>query len=124
MTRTTDLSWRQTVDDDGSQPPLSLQNVHVSYRTRRGSVQAVRGVTLDLQAGESLALIGESGSGKTTLGLGIVRLLVDTAEVSPGEIIYRRDGRELDVLFARRRTAARVSLARLRHGLSVCAERV
>lgn len=81
--------------------PLTLENVYVNYRTRGGNVQAVRGVTLNLHAGESLALIGESGSGKTTLGLAIVRLLVDTAEVSPGKIIYRRAGEEVDVLTLR-----------------------
>lgn len=80
------------------QIPLSLEDVHVNYRTRGGNVQAVRGVTLDLYAGESLALIGESGSGKTTLGLAIVQLLVDTASVAPGKIVYRRDDREIDVL--------------------------
>jgi peptide/nickel transport system ATP-binding protein len=79
-------------------PPLSLENVHVTYRSRRGKVQAVRGVTLDLNPGESLALIGESGSGKTTLGLAIVRLLADSAAVEPGRIIYRRGEREVDVL--------------------------
>lgn len=78
--------------------PLTLDNVYVNYRTRGGNVQAVRGVTLDLHAGESLALIGESGSGKTTLGLAIVRLLVDTAKVAPGTITYRRAGTEVDVL--------------------------
>ena len=77
--------------------PLSLDNVHVNYRTRGGNVQAVRGVTLDLIGGESLALIGESGSGKTTLGLAIVKLLVDTAVVAPGVITYRRNGTEVDV---------------------------
>lgn len=77
--------------------PLSLEDVHVNYRTRGGNVQAVRGITLDLLGGESLALIGESGSGKTTLGLAIVKLLVDTAVVAPGKITYRRNGIEIDV---------------------------
>ena len=78
-------------------PPLSLRNIHIVYQSRKGDVNAVRGVDLDLRAGESLSLIGESGSGKTTLGLGIVRLLVKTAKLAQGEIIYRRDGQEIDV---------------------------
>lgn len=86
------------MSNHNAKPPLSLTDVHIVYRTRRGGVQAVRGVTLDLHAGESLALIGESGSGKTTLGLGIVRLLADTAKVEPGTIIYRRDDQEINVL--------------------------
>jgi peptide/nickel transport system ATP-binding protein len=91
------LQWHEATTSNGK-PPLTLQNVHISYGTRKGAVQAVRGVTVDLYAGESLALIGESGSGKTTLGLSIVRLLASTAKISPGKIIYRRDGREVDVL--------------------------
>mgnify|MGYP003923748847 FL=1 len=91
------LDW-QMDDRQNEKPPLSLRNVHVSYATRRGKVQAVRNVTLDLHAGESLALIGESGSGKTTLGLAIVRLLPETAQIEPGVILYRRNGREVDIL--------------------------
>ncbi|MCI0399441.1 MAG: hypothetical protein L0322_31525, partial [Chloroflexi bacterium] len=64
--------------------PLSLADIHVAYATKGGMVQAVRGVTLDLLGGESLALIGESGSGKTTLGLSIVRLLASTARITRG----------------------------------------
>jgi|UPI00030ADF89 peptide/nickel transport system ATP-binding protein len=91
------LDWQMDERQNGK-PPLSLRNVHVSYVTRRGKVQAVRNVTLDLNAGESLALIGESGSGKTTLGLAIVRLLPETAQIEPGVILYRRNGREVDIL--------------------------
>ncbi len=88
----------KAADSTKVSPPLSLKNVYVSYNTRRGPVQAVRGVSLDLHSGESLALIGESGSGKSTLGLAIVRLLASTAKVEPGQIVYRRNEKEVDVL--------------------------
>lgn len=77
---------------------LSVRNLAVEFKARRGSVKAVRGASFDLYKGESLALIGESGSGKTTLALALVRLLVRMASITDGEVLYRRDGKTIDVL--------------------------
>lgn len=83
---------------DSTAPVLSVRNVSIEYRTPAGAVRAVNDVSFDLNAGESMALIGESGSGKTTLGLGILRLL-PTSGVTSGQIVYRRrDGQAVDVL--------------------------
>ncbi len=82
----------------GIKTPLSVRDIWVEYAVERGVVKAVRGVSLDLREGESLALIGESGCGKTTLGLALVRLLVKAATIRHGEINYiYRDGREIDI---------------------------
>lgn len=71
-----------------NQTVLAIRNLTISYQAKRGWVQAVRGVTLDVRRGEALALIGESGSGKTTMGLGVVRLLPSNARIREGSIQY------------------------------------
>src|SRR5439155_24226430 len=77
---------------------LSIEDLWVEYQTSAGQMQAVRGATLQIRAGESVALIGESGSGKTTLGLALLRLLARTARVSKGHALFRAgDGRTLDL---------------------------
>ncbi len=73
-----------------AQPMLSVRDLSIAYKARRGLVQAVRGISFDIERGEALALIGESGSGKTTVGLGLMHLLPVTASVTGGSAIYHR----------------------------------
>ena len=67
-------------------PLLSVRDLHVSYRTGSGPIPAVRGVSFDLAAGETLGLAGESGCGKSTLAGAIMRLLPKGTKVT-GEVL-------------------------------------
>ena len=70
---------------------LALQNLHVSYHTPRGTVQAVRGVDLTLDSGEVLAVVGESGCGKSALLKAIMRLLPENASVTGSILVNGTD---------------------------------
>ena len=63
-------------------PLLRLEDLEVTYRTSEGDVPAVRGVTLEVEAGTSLGVAGESGSGKSTLAATVLRLTPRSATVS------------------------------------------
>jgi ABC-type glutathione transport system ATPase component len=72
-----------------TEPLLQIENLHVTFSTRRGLVEAVRGITLSLQAGEMLGLVGESGSGKSVTGFATTRLLDSSGRLVQGRILYR-----------------------------------
>ena len=61
---------------------LSLRDFRVTFPTLFGDVQAVRGVGLDVRAGEILGVVGESGSGKSVTFLGVMGLLPKSARIS------------------------------------------
>jgi peptide/nickel transport system ATP-binding protein len=63
-------------------PLLELVDMKTHFKTERGLVRAVDGVTLTLQRGESLGVVGESGSGKTVLSRSIMGLLPSSAVTS------------------------------------------
>ncbi|RDG38793.1 dipeptide ABC transporter ATP-binding protein [Streptomyces corynorhini] len=70
--------------------PLRIRGLTVSYRTRGGTVRAVRDVDLDVPPGEVTAVVGESGSGKSTVAHAVVRLLAANGSVDAGTIRFGR----------------------------------
>jgi peptide/nickel transport system ATP-binding protein len=63
-------------------PLLDIDDLYVTYQSAGGDMPAVRGVTLAIEAGESVGVAGESGCGKTTLASTVLRLQAKNARVS------------------------------------------
>src|SRR6201994_1409481 len=70
-------------------PLLDIKDLSIAYRSGEGDVRAVRGVDLQLRAGQIVGLAGESGCGKSTLAYGAVRLLRPPAVITGGSVTYR-----------------------------------
>lgn len=68
---------------------LSVQNLHTSFFTDSGEVQAVNGVSFNLDPGEILGIVGESGSGKSVTAYSIMQILAETAKIKEGHILYK-----------------------------------
>lgn len=83
---------------------LTVTDLRVSYRTLRGEVKALDGVSFGVRDGEILGLAGESGCGKTTLGKSLIRL--DGRMRHAGGTV-ELDGRELPIADDRRMNAFR-----------------
>jgi oligopeptide/dipeptide ABC transporter ATP-binding protein len=74
-------------------PLLQIEELHTLFRTYRGTLRAVDGVSLTVGRGETLALVGESGCGKSVTGLSVMRLIRPPGEIVAGRILF--DGENL-----------------------------
>ncbi|MFF0831207.1 dipeptide ABC transporter ATP-binding protein [Brevibacillus sp. NPDC003359] len=76
---------------------LEVKDLHVSFDTYAGEVKAVRGVSFDLEKGETLAIVGESGSGKSVTSQALMRLIPSPpGRIPKGQVLF--EGRDLVTL--------------------------
>ncbi|MCU1613745.1 MAG: Glutathione import ATP-binding protein gsiA [Frankiales bacterium] len=71
---------------------VDIRDLAVSFATDAGTVDAVEGVSLAVEAGEVLAIVGESGSGKTVTARSILKLLPETARTRGAILLTPREG--------------------------------
>ena len=67
---------------------LEVRDLHTSFFTDSGEVQAVNGVSFNLGRGKILGVVGESGSGKSVTAYSIMQILASTGKVVKGEILF------------------------------------
>lgn len=73
---------------------LEIKNLTIKYITEDETVDAVNGINIELEEGETLGLVGETGAGKTTTALGIMRLIPNPpGKIMEGEIFF--EGKDL-----------------------------
>ena len=68
---------------------LSVENLHVRFRTYAGVVHAVNGMTFEVRDREIFGLVGESGCGKSVTGLAVLRMVPEPGEVVQGQIMFQ-----------------------------------
>ncbi len=68
---------------------LEINNLDITFSTTAGPVHAIRGVNIDLERGETVAVVGESGSGKSVVMKTVMGILAGNAAINRGEILFR-----------------------------------
>jgi oligopeptide/dipeptide ABC transporter ATP-binding protein len=97
MSAATDLGSLATLSPTSAPALLSVEDLVVRFQTHEGTVHAVNGISFELEAGETLGLVGESGCGKSVTNLAIMRLLPKPAgRIEGGRVMF--DGQDLVAL--------------------------
>ena len=75
---------------------LEVKDLHTFFRTKKGIVKAVNGVSYSVDKGKTIGIVGESGSGKSVEAMSILRLLDENGWIERGEILF--EGKDLTKL--------------------------
>ena len=70
-------------------PLLQVIDLHTSFKTDKGEVKAVNGVTYTLEEGKSLGIVGESGSGKSVSAYSIMQILDGNGHITQGKVLFK-----------------------------------
>ena len=78
---------------------LELKDLHTFFRTKKGIVKAVNGVSYSVETGRTLGVVGESGSGKSVSAMSILQLLDGNGYIDSGEILFQEPMTSLNPVF-------------------------
>lgn len=79
--------------EDYNDVVLSVKDLNIKFKLRGQILNAIRGISLDIYKGESLAIVGESGSGKSVFTKSFMGLLESNGYIESGSILY--NGKDL-----------------------------
>jgi len=79
----------ETVRNAAAEPIIEIENLSISFFTRRGEIPAVMDFSCTVMPGEAMGIVGESGCGKSTVSLGIMRDLSNIGKIVGGRIKFQ-----------------------------------